>query len=263
MAVTAARVTTAARRLVRALLVGWFVLPLVPLLIWSAAGRWSFPDALPRSWGLGGLREAVANGAVDAAARSTLIGLAVAGLALPAGSLAARALVRLPVPAPRLVAALLLAPVALPPFAVAMGLDVALLRARVPGPVGVVLVLTVAALPYTVYVMRLAHGSQDPAVEEEARTLGAGPWAVWWRVRLPLLAPGLSAAAFLAFLVGWGDYVVTLLIGGGRLVTLPLLVGSAVAGTGNDGVVAVLALGALLPPLALLVLAGRLGRRAR
>jgi putative spermidine/putrescine transport system permease protein len=250
----------AARRLGRAVLVGWFLLPLLPLLLWAGADRWSFPAVLPQRWGFAGVREALGAGGVAALGRSSLLGLGVALLAVPVGAVAARALVQGRVRLPRTVGVLLLAPLALPPFAVALGLDVALLRARVPGPLGVLLLLTVAAVPYTTYTMRVAWGAYDVAVEDEARTLGAGRRAVLLRVRLPALAPALSGAAFLAFLVGWSDYVVTLLVGGGRLVTVPLLVGSAAAAVGNDSLVAVLSLAAVAPPLLLLVAVAALRR---
>ncbi|OMQ16474.1 hypothetical protein A7K94_0202345 [Modestobacter sp. VKM Ac-2676] len=83
------------------------------------------------------------------------------------------------------------------------------------------------------------------------------------RVQVPLLAPALAATAFLAFLVGWSDYVVTLLVGGGRLVTVPLLVASAASAVGNEAQVAALSLLAVLPPVGLLVTVTLIGRRAR
>jgi putative spermidine/putrescine transport system permease protein len=74
---------------------------------------------------------------------------------------------------------------------------------------------------------------------------------VLWHVHLPLLTPALTVASFLAFLVGWSDYLVTLLVGGGQVITLPMLLGSAASGTGNESVVAVLAVLAIITPLTL------------
>ncbi|MGY1712624.1 ABC transporter permease [Geodermatophilus sp. SYSU D00758] len=253
----------AGARLGRAVLATWLVLPLVPLLLWAVADRWSAPAVLPQELGTAGLQDALAAGGTAALARSAALGAAVALLATPLGALAARALVVHRVPLPGAVLAVLLSPLVLPPFAVALGLDVLLLRLRVPATAGVVLLLTVAALPYTTVVLRAALAAQDRGFEEEARTLGASPWQVLRGVQVPLLAPALAGAAFLAFLVGWSDYVVTLLVGGGRLVTLPLLIGSAASATGNEAQVAVLSLAAVLPPLALLALVGLPGRRAR
>ena len=79
------------------------------------------------------------------------------------------------------------------------------------------------------------------------------------RVHAPLIAPALARAAFLGFLVGWSDYLVTLLIGGGQLVTVPILVASSAAGTGNTSVTAVLSVASIVPPLVLLVVLERTG----
>ena len=251
----------AARIILSGMLALWFGLPLVPLLLWSVANRWSFPAPLPTEWGFDGLGTALALGGVEAFGRSLLLSLAVAAIATPVGAMAARALAVGSVPAPRLVSGILLAPLALPAFVAVMGLTVVLLRLRVPAVIGVLLLLVAAALPYTVYTMRVTYAAHDLAFEEEARTLGASRLQVLWRVHLPLVAPGLARAAFLSFLVGWSDYVITVLVGGGTIVTLPFLVGSFAAGVGNDAIVAVLSLSAIVPPLLLLLALGRFGRR--
>ncbi len=252
---------TVIERTVRGALVLWFLVPLTPILLWAFANRWPFPDLLPQQWGLDGVRSGLAAGAPHAIVVSAAIGLAVATIATPAGALAARALASGRVPVPRLFEAVLFAPLILPAFAVALGLDVLVLRSRVPSPLAVVAVLSVAAIPYTTYLMRVAFSAYDEGYEEEARTLGASRAVVLIRVQIPLLAPALSGAAFLAFLVGWTDYVVTLLIGGGRLVSVPILVASFAAGTGNSSVVAALSLAAVIPPLTLLVVVAGAGRR--
>lgn len=252
---------SAARGLLVVVLLTWFALPLLPLALWAVAESWGGQAPLPQRWGLGGFRAATTPESGTALVRSAALGAAVAALATPAGAAAARALTLRTLRRPRLVAALLLAPVALPAFAVAMGLDVVLLWLRVPGPLGVLLILTVTALPYTTYVLYSAYSSYDVTVEEEAVTLGAGPRSVRWRVRLPLLAPGVAAAAFLAFLVGWTDYIVTLLVGGGQFVTVPLLVASAASGSGNEAAVAAMSLSAVAPPVLVLGLTLLAGRR--
>ncbi len=68
-------------------------------------------------------------------------------------------------------------------------------------------------------------------LEEAARTLGANPWQAFLRVTLP----GVAVAGLFAFLISWRQYVLTLLIGGGNVVTLPMLLFSAASG--NDPVI--------------------------
>lgn len=247
----------------RLLLMVWFLAPLAGVTLWAVADQWTAATVLPQDWGLRGWREALADGLPGALLRTVVLSSTVALLATPAGAMAARGLVRV---GPRLRAVasvLLVVPVVLPPLTVVLGVDVLLLRLQVPAAVGVVAVLVVQALPYTTYVMWITYQAYDEAYEDEARTLGASALRALLRVQLPLVAPGLAAASFLALLVGWSDYIVTLVVGGGRLVTLPVLVASNAAGTGNEPVVAALSVVAIAPPLLLLGAVGLLGRRAR
>lgn len=257
MALTSSRLAVPAR----VLLVVLFLAPFVPLLLWAVADRWSYPAVVPQDFGLSGWNDAVDAGGASAMRRSLVLAAAVSAIATPLGALAARGLVLHDVPWRGALTTLLIAPVILPGFAVALGLDVLLIRADLAPTTGVVLVLSVAAIPYTTFLMRAAYGAYDTGYEDEARTLGASPRQVLLRVQLPMLAPALAGAALLAFLVGWADYTVTLLIGGGRLVTLPLLTASSSSAIGNEAVVAVLSLCALAPPLLLFGMVRRLGRR--
>lgn len=233
------------------------LVPLVPLVLWAFADRWSFPSVLPQRWGTRGFAEVLGAQTYAALGRSALVGAAVAVAATTLGVLAGRALgwkLTRRRPATMLV---LVSPVAIPPLAVAMGLDSLALRTGIPELVAVILILTVFALPYTVFTMASRYAATDPAMEEQARLLGATASQALTRVTLPALLPAIATAGFLSFLVGWTDYAVTLLVGGGQLVTAPMLIGSAASAAGNEPVVAVLSVLSVLPPLLLLALARR------
>ena len=255
-----------ARVSVQVLALLWLVVPLVPVLVWAGADRWSYPDLLPGAWGASGWRDAASAGLPLALLRSLGVGVAVAAVATPLGVMTGRVLGWRLTRHPRLVVALLLVPLVLPPFAVAMGLDVVLIRVGLPELVSVVLLLAVAAIPYTAYTSATGFARTSPELEAQARALGATPRQARMRVVLPAVRGPILVAALLAFLVGWSDYVVTLLVGGGQLVTAPVLLGAAASGSGNDSMVAVMALATLAPPVVLVTLAAALrirgGRRA-
>lgn len=252
-----------AATVVQSVLSAWFVLPLIPIALWALARSWTWPDVLPRAWGLDGFAAAWQDGAGPAFGASLLLGGLTAALATPTGAMAAYALAYGRLRGRRWISLALLAPVFVPPFVIVMGLNVILLRLHVPQIAGILFVLTVTALPYTVFVMRSAFAGYDTTFEDEARILGAAPGTVLLRVRIPLLAPALAASAFLAFLVGWSDYIITVIVGGGELITVPMRVAAAASGTGNAATVAALSVAAIGPPLLLLLVMNTVSRSRR
>lgn len=72
-------------------------------------------------------------------------------------------------------------------------------------------------------VARMTQGAWerlDPALEESARTLGAGPLSVWRDVTLPAVLPGILSGAVLAFIYCFMSFPIVLSLGGARFSTL-------------------------------------------
>lgn len=250
------------RRLIPSLLAFWFLLPLVTVVIWAFADEWRYPDSLPSQWGVRGWRAAFDQGAADAIAHSLLLSAVVGAVATSLGVMTAWWMTCVPSWLRQLVAVIALLPVVLPPFALVLGLNTIVLRAQIPPVPAVAATLVVLALPYAIFVMLTTFHLYDRGYDDDARTLGAAARHVWWRVRLPIVTPGLITAWFLSFIVGWSDYVVTLIIGAGQLVTAPLLVASQSSGTGNGPVVAALIVMTVAPPVLLAGIVWKLRTRA-
>lgn len=247
------------RSLTAELLAFWLVLPLIPLAIWSVAHGWRFPDLLPQEWSgaawtyalsaTSGVRQSLGVTvwiATCATVLSVLLGLP-AGRALGLYQFRGKALVEL----------MLLAPVIVPGIAVALGLHTVFIGLGLTGTLtGVVIVHLIPTLPYMTLVMAGVFANFDPRVEDQARSLGASRLQVLWHVTLPAVLPGLITGALFCFLVSWSQYILTLLIGGGRVITLPLLLFNfAVAGR-ND-ITGAMALIYILPGLLVLLLTAR------
>lgn len=86
----------------------------------------------------------------------------------------------------------------------------------------VVIAHVVFSVPYVTLVVRARLAGLDPALEEAARDLGAGPVETFRRVTLPLILPGIAASALLVFTLSIDDYVVTSFVAGVGSTTLPL-----------------------------------------
>ncbi len=80
------------------------------------------------------------------------------------------------------------------------------------------------SIVYVVIVISARLQSMDPSLEEAAQDLGATEWTAFRRVTLPLLAPGIAAAALLALIVSFDDYVITSLVAGVDSETLPMVI---------------------------------------
>ena len=93
--------------------------------------------------------------------------------------------------------------------------------------VGLILVYTAFALPVTIWMLRNFVAAVPRELEEAAAIDGAGPITVFWKVLLPLVAPGLVATSVFAFIFAYNEFVfaLTFLLTDIQKFTLPLYVG--------------------------------------
>ena len=232
--------------------------PLVAFGLYGLSTRWFYPQLLPSEWTFEPLMRQLGSPQIQAAlAKSLVIAGLVTSLALLIGLPAARTLGLRRFRGRSLVLLLMFLPTVVPPLATGMGLNILFLQLGLAGSVaGVVLVHLVPVLPYTIFALLGVFARYDEGYEQQARTLGASWPLVLLRVTLPLAGPGLAVAALFAFLVSWSQYVLTLLIGGGRVVTLPLLLFNFVSAGRNDvsGAIGIIY---ILPGILILLLTAR------
>ncbi len=238
---------------------GGVLLPLVPLLIWSFAGQWRYPALLPQQWSGRGVAQLVdpRSHILSGLGLSAGIGVAVAVLACLIGFPAGRAVGLYSFRGRRLVQFLLLAPVIVPGLAVTLGVQIFFVRYHLSDSVGgVILVQLMPTVPYAATILAGAFANLDIDYERQATALGAGPLRVLLSVTVPMLRPAITLAALFSFLISWSEYVLTLLIGGGQVQTLPLLLFAAI-GSSDTTSAAALALLIIVPPLLLVAVASR------
>ena len=243
---------------ISAILLG-VLLPLIPLLIWSFAHRWLYPAVLPSEWSLRawGYVFSPTSQVLRAAGYSTLVATTVTLLASLISIPAGRALGLYHFRGKRVVEFLILAPIIVPTLAVAMGIHVTFIRYGLADTLpGVVLVHLIPVTPYMVLILASMFAGYNVEYEEMARTLGARPGQVWRHVMLPLIRPGLIVGGLFAFIISWSQYLLTLLIGGGRVITLPLLL-FTFASSGDNAITAALSILFIAPAVLVLLFTTR------
>ena len=90
----------------------------------------------------------------------------------------------------------------------ALGVDIAFTK------IAVIVAVTFVASPFYVRTAVSAFEGIDPALPAAARTLGAGPGRVFFRIAMPLASGGLGAGAALAFARGIGEFGATIMFAG-------------------------------------------------
>ena len=247
------------RFLTGALLITWLVLPLVPLAIWSFAKGWFYPSLLPKVWSLRAWKYAFSDtsGVIDSLWLTIGISLAATVLSILVGVPAGRALGLYQFRGKSVVELLILAPMIVPGIAVVLGIHSIFISLGLTNTVsGVILVHLIPTIPYMVLVMAGIFSNYDPAFESQARSLGASPLKTFWYVTLPAIMPGIIVGGLFAFLVSWSQYILTLLIGGGRVVTLPLLLFNF-ATSGRNDITGAIGMIYILPGVIILLLTAK------
>ena len=180
--------------------------------------------------------------------------------------------------ASRVLDALFMLPIALPPSVVGLALLLIFGRSSPLGELlarlgwsiiftwpATVLASFVVAFPIMYQTARGAFQQIEPSLLDAARVFGRSEWSILWKIMLPIAWPGIAAGAVLSFLRALGEFGATLMIAGnipGRTATAPLAIYVAVeAGERREALILAAALLAI--SLAAITLLVRLHRASK
>lgn len=160
---------------------------------------------------------------------SLQIALAATAIGVPLGTAAALALVRANIPGRGLINTFLLAPLAVPAIVAGSALYMFYLRAEdwldmdIKATLGGLVAANVLiTIPWTVRLVTASLAGLDRSAEEAAANLGAKPLTVFARITLPMLRPGIVAAALFSFVASFENLELNLLLVGPGRTTLPV-----------------------------------------
>lgn len=235
------------------------ILPLIPMILWAFSERWLYPTIIPENLSLRPWRSAFRAGSnVFPALRNSLyIAVVVTFVSTCIGIPAGRALGMYKFKYKTLAQFFILAPSIIPGLAVTMGMHIVFIKIGLSDSVlGVMLVHLLKTIPYMTIALTGVFANYNPEFEEQARILGANKTKTFFLITLPAITPGIITGGLFAFIISWGEYIMTVLIGGGRVITMPLLLFSFV-GSGDNGMTSTLGIIFLLPTIILLVFSAK------
>ncbi|WP_420417779.1 ABC transporter permease [Pacificispira sp.] len=229
-------------------------LGLVGLTIWSFARRWRFPDALPSEWSLANWTRR-ADQLAEPLMTTVWLGLASAAIALVLVLLCLEAEQRTGRRPTNRALWLLYTPLIVPQVAFLFGAQILLVGGGLDGHwIGLVWAHLLFVLPYIFLSLSDPYRALDSRYARAAACLGAGPWRIFGRVKLPMLLRPILIAFAVGFAVSVGEYLPTVFAGAGRLTTLTTEA-VALAGGGDRRTIGTLVVLQGVLPLALFALA--------
>ena len=164
-------------------------------------------------------------------ASANSVGLALANtlIATTLGTLAALAFARYTFRGKTLMRLALLPPITIPWLIIGTSMLVLFFWTGIGRGLHAMLLGHVAlSIPYVVIVVVARLSAFGTELEEAAATLGASPFQVFWRVSLPVIAPGVVAAALFAFAISFDQFVISYFLAPPGVSTLPVEIYSAI-----------------------------------
>jgi multiple sugar transport system permease protein len=97
---------------------------------------------------------------------------------------------------------------------------------------GLIILYTVISLPIVIWIMRDQFNSIPIELEQAALVDGATIFGAFWRIVIPIAAPGLVAAYILCVILAWNEYFFAAVLSASRAVTLPWMIAAQVSSQG-------------------------------
>ncbi|MBH0066916.1 ABC transporter permease [Pseudoalteromonas sp. NZS100] len=202
------------------LVIGFILLSLIGLVMWSVAGFWRFPDAMPEQFTLLHFKSALMQmssplfNTLAIGLVTTLFAIILTLLCLESEQLSDK-------PISRFTSLIIYLPLLVPSIAFLFGLVwIQQLVNNQAAFFNVVLTHLLFVLPYVFLSLASSYRRLDPRFAHVAASLGAAPCKVFFKVKLPQLFAPILIAAALGLAISFGQYLPTLLAGGGRIATI-------------------------------------------
>jgi spermidine/putrescine transport system permease protein len=223
---------------------------LLPVFAFNDSAIIAFPlkgfttAAFEQLWETEPLHEAVWNSlqvAVAASVAATVLGIC-----------AARASARFSFPAQRPIMGLIMLPLVLPEIIVAVSLLIVLIQLGLELSLWtVILGHVLLCTPFSVAILTSAFLALDRSLEEASLDLGESRFGTFWRVTLPLVAPGIIASLLISFTISLDEFIIAFFLTGTDA-TMPVYIWGQLRFTSK--LPSVMALGTILLVLSLVLL---------
>ncbi|QYE99383.1 ABC transporter permease [Paraclostridium sordellii] len=200
------------------------ILPLGILFIWAITSSWVYPNLIPNEFSLRGFEYILNEENIKVLLNSIFISIVVVIITLIISIPAAKAIALCEFKGKKFFELLILSPIIIPMISVAMGIQLIFIKFGIANTLtGVILINIIPCIPYGVRIIADVYKLIGDKYEIQASMLGAKKIDILRYVTIPLILPGIIGASSMCFIISFSQYFLTLLIGGGSVITYPLL----------------------------------------
>ncbi|PAB58580.1 ABC transporter permease [Anaeromicrobium sediminis] len=201
------------------------IIPVGTLIIWSFTARWPWPHMKPSGFNIGSIEYVFkSNNFFEVLFHSLGISFIVTILTNLISIPGAKAIGVYDFKGKELIKTLIIVPIIVPIVAVSMGIHVTFIKAGLANnTLGVIIVQLVVTLPYSMKILISAFENIKDKFEMQGQVLGANRFQQFRYITLPLIMPSLISSSSLVFVISFSQYFLTLLIGGGRVITYSMV----------------------------------------
>ena len=202
----------------------FFYGPLLNMLMLAFANEYSVPNILPQQWGFDWWKYIFSQDSlVSSMIQSFIIAIATTLISMVFCIPAAYSIARFKYRGRKLFMLSFLLTNAFPKLGIYTSIAVLFYKYGLMGTYpGVIIIHMINSMMFMVWLPSSAFRTVHPQQEEAARDVGAGPIRTFFKVTLPMAMPGIAVATLYTFLGSMEEAQGTLLVGMGRITTMPV-----------------------------------------
>ncbi len=212
------------RKLIIDILLISIITPIFILGVWCFTNSWTYPDLLPKTYSIRGFEYILNTSNLEILINSILISLVIVFITIIISIPSAKAIAIYDFKGKRLFELLILSPIIIPMVSVAMGIHITFIRMKIANTlVGLIIINIIPCIPYAVRIIGDVYKLVGDKLEIQGQLLGANKFNVFRYITLPLILPGIIGASSMCFIISFSQYFLTMLIGGGNIITYPMI----------------------------------------
>lgn len=200
------------------------IIPIVVLGVWCLTNSWPYPNIVPTEYSTRGLKYLLSISNLNVLINSIVISLIVVVITILISIPSAKAIALYDFRGKKFFELLVLSPIIIPMVSVAMGVHISFIKLGLSNKtLGVIIINIIPCLPYAIKIISDVYKFVGNKLEIQARILGSNRLNTFRYITLPLILPGVIGASSMCFIISFSQYFLTMLIGGGNVITYPMI----------------------------------------